>query len=347
VIGFIVCGVIESEDLPAGNPSKLTHMMDYAGGICGVTDGVLDKEYAYFMPSGQAGCVASCPSSTDYEKFICQYDTQDEIDEQEKLIPGISVALYLTNTAQYKCMPHMATVPGPYYACVFDPESADNAEITASMASALGDQTPGEPPETSSFDDFQADLQTGMVLILVFGFIVAAIMGFVALRLIRLPFMLEFIIWGCIGGVFAFCFGIGIMLRYVTAPAWKEEEPPLHTNAEIAGVMGMGYFFLALAALWFCIICCLRKRIFLAIGITKEAAKALGAMTSLILFPVFQTLGIVMFSCVWMVYMLYLASSGDIIRETYEYNGYEFESKSYVYSENTRKAYWYRLFCGS
>jgi choline transporter-like protein 2/4/5 len=183
------------------------------------------------------------------------------------------------------------------------------------------------------------------VLILVFGFIVAAIMGFVALRLIRLPFMLEFIIWGCIGGVFAFCFGIGIMLKYVTAAAWAAEDPPLHSSAEIAGVSGMGYFFLGLAALWFCIICCLRARIFLAIGITKEAAKALGAMTSLILFPVVQTAGIIAFTMVWGVYMLYLASSGDIVKETYIYNGYEFESKSYVYSDNSKKAYWYLLFC--
>jgi hypothetical protein len=54
VIGFIVCGVIESDDLPPGNPAKLTHMLDYDGGICAVTDGVEDKPYAYFLPSGQA-----------------------------------------------------------------------------------------------------------------------------------------------------------------------------------------------------------------------------------------------------------------------------------------------------
>ena len=53
VVGFIVCGVIESDDLPPGNPAKLTHMLDYDGGICSVTDGVEDKPYAYFLPSGQ------------------------------------------------------------------------------------------------------------------------------------------------------------------------------------------------------------------------------------------------------------------------------------------------------
>lgn len=66
IIGFIVCGVIESADLPPGDPAKLTHMLDYDGGICAVTSGVEDKPYAYFLPSGQVrtrawvGLVGGC-----------------------------------------------------------------------------------------------------------------------------------------------------------------------------------------------------------------------------------------------------------------------------------------------
>ena len=115
------------------------------------------------------------------------------------------------------------------------------------------------------------------------------------------------------------------------------------TNIQM--VQGMGNFFLALTALWACIICCVRKKIALAIGITKEAARALAAMSSLILFPVIQTAGLLVFSVVWFVYMFYLASSGEIVVEEYEYYGTTMKTQSYVYSENQQKAYWYLIFC--
>ena len=72
-------------------------------------------------------------------------------------------------------------------------------------------------------------------LILIFGFFVAAMVGFAALRILRIPFVLPFIIWGCILGVFAFFFGIGCMLKYYTADAWAAEDPAIHTSVEKLG----------------------------------------------------------------------------------------------------------------
>ena len=73
-----------------------------------------------------------------------------------------------------------------------------------------------------------------------------------------------------------------------------------------------GYAFAFLGALWFCIICCLRKRIVLAIGIVKEACKAVARMPVITVYPVFQVLGAVIFLVPWCIYMVYLASSGDV-----------------------------------
>lgn len=182
-------------------------------------------------------------------------------------------------------------------------------------------------------------------LILIFGFIVAMIMGFVSLRLLRIPCLLEILIWGCIFGIFSLLLGLGVLLRYVTATSWENEDPQTHSKSDINAVKGLGTFFLVLAGLWACFICCMRKRIMLAIGITKESAKALGSMTALILFPVIQTVAILLFSCVWFVYIIYLASSGEVVKEIYTYGGYEIESQTYVYSNSSKKAYWYLLFC--
>jgi len=373
VLGLMVTGVIPSEDLPAGNPAKLTHMVDYDTNICSVDTIVEDKEYAYFLPTGQVICIEKCPEDTDYTKFICKYDVQDTIDDYAKAAELIGGEALATTTRQlwglyyatmYSCIFEVASVVGPGYTCIPNLDDPDNAML-AQAAEAGADQLlddsykPADPPEESSFDQFSEDLMHAFPLILIFGFVVAAMVGFAVLRVLRIPCVLPFIIWGCIIGVFSFLFGIGSMLKFYTAETWKQEDPEIHTQLQIKMVEYMGYFFLGCSALWFCIICCLRSRIALAIGITKEACRAMGNLTLLIFFPVIQTAGLIAFSCVWFVYMVYLASSGDIERTTYSYptgcdedpvavaagTCYSVESTQYIYSENTQKAYWYFLFC--
>jgi len=371
VLGFTVCGIIPSDDLPAGNPAKLTHMMDYDGGICSVTEGVEDKPYGYILPSGGIVCVEKCPSENDFESFICEYAVQDELDDlyntqastgSEAAAKTAMLVLAATRVSSFACLWKMPTVVGPMYTCILDVAAEENAAVVGAAQAAVANAVPNNASmgevDQSAFDDFNSDMMSTWHLVLIFGFVVAAIVGFISLRLLRLPFLLEFIIWGCIGGVFAFLGGIGAML-WNTQAQWALEDPPVHSSADIAGVKGMAYFFLVLCGVWTCVICCLRKRIMLAIGMTKEAAKALGSMTALILFPVFQTTGILAFSAVWFVYMVYLASSGDIVKRTklietcypsptgcdYGEPSFNVTYTEYAYSENTQKAYWYFLFC--
>lgn len=106
-VGMVVCGLIESDELPKGNPARLINGMDYMGNICGVTSnicgtgslgvsgddcssepnaththtyGIKARSKAYYLPSGTAVCVKSCPGSNEYDKFICEYDYQAELD---------------------------------------------------------------------------------------------------------------------------------------------------------------------------------------------------------------------------------------------------------------------------
>ena len=64
--------------------------MDYLGSICSVDDTVRRHEdtglyrrydvsslkYTYYLPSGAAVCVNSCPSADDSSRFYCAYDEQ-------------------------------------------------------------------------------------------------------------------------------------------------------------------------------------------------------------------------------------------------------------------------------
>ena len=83
---------------------------------------------------------------------------------------------------------------------------------------------------------------------------------------------------------------------------------------------GFGYFFFACGGVWACCIICSVKRILLAMGITKESAKALGSMTLLAFFPVIQNIAMIAFCIVWFIYMLYLCTSGKTYLKKEEAN---------------------------
>jgi hypothetical protein len=50
---------------------------------------------------------------------------------------------------------------------------------------------------------------------------------------------------------------------------WKTQDPSEHEKWEIEAARVIAIIFLALGGLWLCLMCCLRKRINLAIALTK------------------------------------------------------------------------------
>jgi len=52
VLGLIVTGLIENDNLTAGDPRRLINPIDYNGRICGVGTGVGDKPNGYYMLDG-------------------------------------------------------------------------------------------------------------------------------------------------------------------------------------------------------------------------------------------------------------------------------------------------------
>ena len=93
----------------------------------------------------------------------------------------------------------------------------------------------------------------------------------------------------------------------------------------------------------------LRSRVQLAIGVTKEAAKALASIPMLIVLPVIQAVGITAFLVPWIIYVLYMASSGELVNQTgvYTVNGVSttYTYRTFEYTTNTKYAFLYMLFC--
>ena len=170
-----------------------------------------------------------------------------------------------------------------------------------------------------------------------FGTIFAMTLGFVYLFFLRIPGVLCLMLWGIIEAIQLLLLGLGGYM-YMTSENWKKDPeycsnlipppmvtmvvngtevedyapPCLHSDPEINGVLYTGYFFGGCAAIWFIFICCIRKRIQLAIGCVKEAAKAMAAMPIITIYPVFQVIGVLIFLIPWTVYMTYLASAGEV-----------------------------------
>jgi hypothetical protein len=137
-------------------------------------------------------------------------------------------------------------------------------------------------------------------------------------------------------------------MMYQFAKDWKSEVPVTHSPNEIRGAQGLAIFFLVLAGLWLCMLIFLRNRINLAIGLVKEAARAVIAMPIIMLYPGLQVVGLLLFLLPWVFYSVFVSSLGSFYQTNYNgYNGLgpTLAVKRFNYgSEGTGYA-WYLLFC--
>merc|ERR1719498_2354055 len=71
-----------------------------------------------------------------------------------------------------------------------------------------------------------------------------------------------------------------------------------------------GIFF-GVAFLWFCVVCYLRSRIQLAIGLVKASSKAICKMPVIIFWPILQVAGLIVFLVPWMFYCVFISTMGE------------------------------------
>jgi len=151
-------------------------------------------------------------------------------------------------------------------------------------------------------------------------------------------------VWGSLLASIAVVAGVGYY-AYEEAQTWKSDESNLHTETEIRALQIAGYFLWGLSSVLFCLMCAVRKRIFLAIGVVKEAAKAISAMPLLIFFPLLQCIGLFAFVSVWIIYVIFLASLGSIQTDQIGVNGVSVNIRAFEYDKETEYQGWYLLFC--
>lgn len=353
-VGFAACGVVKSPTIPKGNPLRLTYSVDYTNRVCGWDPGVKNKPYGYYLPDQTSVCVHTCPSATDYEKFICHYDIQAKADNST-----LAAAIYFY---EYKCMFHVKTTLGMCFfeitlllvvsisSFVFTPE-LNRCIPTAAIS--LATQTANNTIHTGSyksvakdgsgwFNSFFGDLYRLQGIIFGFGIGIATAVAFGYTFFLRIPGTLFVMIWGIILSIQVVLI-VGSFLLWSLSVSWKTDNH--HSNGEILAAQVLSYIGFAVCVLYFCLMLVMRSRVQLAIGVVKEAAKALAAMPALIFAPIIQVVAVTLFLVPWIIYVVYLASSGEMVTMTgSDAYGVKYTYRQFVYTENTKYAFLYMLF---
>jgi choline transporter-like protein 2/4/5 len=212
-----------------------------------------------------------------------------------------------------------------------------------SVAGSVMDYGSIKEQSSSWTQGFFADLFQMRGYIFGFGIGVALLFAFGYLYFLRIPGILFVIIWTLLLSVLVILI-VGSLLLWNLGNTWKEDGN--HTNSEIQTIKVFSYIGFGLCILYVCFLLVMRKRIQLAIGIVKEAARSLAAMPVLIFLPVLQAIGLVIFLVPWLIYCVYLASSGDIKQVSVTDDDINpITYREIQYDDNTRYAFLYMLFC--
>ena len=328
LLGFVALGWIPDERLPAGDPNRLLSPMDYNGRICGIDSAVSSKPYAYYLLDETSVCVSDCPTTTNVNLFHCK-------DDQDTADPAVGHSRVTENNCMYyvktkevlkRCFPD--GVSGTYTA---------NDGTTVDVSEYGTGDTPGW------FTTFLQDLYDNSGIIFGIGIGVSIVISFVYLILLRVPGFLSLIIWSILLSVLLLIF-VGAYLLFDLSEQYKEDDA--YDDSQALAMEVVSYIVFVIGALYLCLLLVMRERVQLAIAVVKEAARALSSMPALLGLPLVQAVGLILFMLPWMVYAIYLASSGDIVTiSAIDSSGNSYNYKQFEYSTNTQYAFLYMLFC--
>lgn len=188
---------------------------------------------------------------------------------------------------------------------------------------------------------FFSDLYSLRGYVFGFGLGVALFFSFGYLYFLRIPGVLFIIIWTLLLSILVLLL-VGSILLWQLSVKWHNDGE--HSLSESATMKYISYIGFALTALYACFLIVMRKRVQLAIGIVKEAARALAAMPILIFLPVIQSVALLIFLIPWTIYVIYLGSSGEQRQVQVSDNDDTLTYREMHYDENTRYAFLYMLF---
>ncbi|KAJ8614581.1 hypothetical protein CTAYLR_004955 [Chrysophaeum taylorii] len=343
VISFIAFGWVDSTSrLRQGRPKILTHWIDHNGDIC-----KHDKRYLYFPnPLGRS------------------YTSGGQIASDYVSYPVISG-------------PHEGEVaPGLYGVCVHScPKSGTVTDATTCINGTSCDTWDAYKTEklvhfcipdedgvdleddalqatsNKAFNFFQrmfGDVVSAATPVAVSGVVLPFVAGFAYLVLLRVPGVLFLVVWGSIALVLCSLIGLGALSRenYQHLKNSDDDDDDQVDKQNKRASLILSYVFWIASGIFACVICFLRKQTMLAMGIVKEAARALNDMIAVVLLPFVAGALMVVAIILLFVSFIYVATGGKKKQINSDHHG-ELPMPYHTYHITNSQFYtlWFLLFC--
>jgi len=276
-------------------------------------------------------CMPGCPTKSNLEPV----DRSDLICKEEEDIRALPQCM-LPNTEEIIPDPHILVVCG---ACMYVLQSrpflyrciASNAEDLDTMLNLVNETAYrigyGDimQPINKAIDittdlliKMANDIYVARDIIMTLGFAGTVFLGFLVLYILRIPGLMSLMVW------FAtlltpLLFAAGGFFCYFLAEDYIADYATQYMNHSdvVQSLQISAYVLWALAGIMVCILIFLRKRINLAIGITKTAAHAVSDLPFSVFYPILQSLFYIMLVIPWCAICLYLASMRDAVESVF------------------------------
>jgi len=339
---WIAMTVVGARAVQSGNPYRLLAPMDPSGDMCGYTDNKVDLPEFYTITTFGIGiCIEECPtttanfSSTNPNDYYCLPEAPTESTAKQAYI----IAACHTDgifTPTLACICNIKAAAEPYFhRCVFDDDNFRNNFANQGISNDY-------------LQNFIADILAVREIIFGVGFALAIVLSFLWVVLMRGVIVSHIIVWGSLLSILGMLI-ILVILSYTTADAWSNQDPQQHSDNEILSLQVASVVFAVIGFLYFCLMLFLFSRIELAISIIAQAAKSITAMPLMVFTPVINTTALILFMIPWMFYMIFLASDGEITKQSYEidYNGVTqtVYYNTLTYSQTAQQNLWFMFFC--
>lgn len=184
------------------------------------------------------------------------------------------------------------------------------------------------------------DFSLSAVVIGIAGFSLSALLSYLFVASVRIPMLLRFAVWLSIIVVLLVFSGGAFFVFQEAKDAEYRSGSDSVSKIQIRLLKGLASFLAIMAGLWLCLIVFLRHKIALAISLLHETSKAVVSMPLMMLSPFFNVAIIAMFTLIWIIYCVYIVTSGEIVDTTV--NGYTY--KEVRVSEEARKALLFMAF---
>ncbi|KAG9154899.1 hypothetical protein Leryth_015524 [Lithospermum erythrorhizon] len=340
-----------------GNPLSLTYGVDYKGNICGDRNAdpeLRELEITYWMnPNGRRICLIDCPiPSEDSLNWVCDYpqgdiriSVDDWIDRNYDYFADLTPDLRNTSLQLLgPCYPIIFPTVNVYWTCQFIARASNvslrhwqdmnGAKITQDI---LLDNTIHNSinSRSSVLKRYVADIEKAWPVLIVCGGMLPLFLSIIWLLMIRhlvgaMPWITVILFNVLMISLTMFYYlKAGWIGNNAISPIIGEYDPYYHVAArEVTHIHAAAVLMTILMIIAFFSSIAIARRILMATSVLKVAAKVIGEVQALIVYPVIPYVILSIFLMFWFSAAFHIFSSGRIVQNDCSNNCCAYDLKS-------------------